>query len=360
MKRTGFNVVASVVFAALFLVPSTALAQVAPSLGTASSFAILGGSTVTNTGSSVVTGNLGVSPGAAVTGFPPGTVVSGTTHSANAVSLQAQSDVTTAYNNLAGQVCTTDLTGQDLGGMVLTHGVYCFSNSAALTGTLTLNAEGDANAVFIFQIGTTLTTAGASSVVMSNSGSACNVYWQVGSSATLGTTTAFGGSILALTSITLTTGANMTGRALARNGAVTLDTNNVTVTPCAPAGCFALTVSPGTLPNGTQGTAYSQTLTGSGGTGPYSFAVTTGSLPAGLTLTSGGVLSGTPTTAGVSSFTVGTLDAIACVGEEAYSFTTDSPVPTLPQWGALLLGVGLLGLGYRRLRRGPAGTARTS
>jgi type VI secretion system secreted protein VgrG len=212
-----------------------ASAQTAPSLGSAQSFAVLGGSTVTNTGSSVITGDLGVSPGTAVTGFPPGLVVSGTIHAADAVALAAQNSVTTAYNSLAGQSCTQDLTGQDLGGKTLTAGVYCFSSSAQLTGTLTLNAQGNAAAVFIFKIGSTLTTASASSVVMINSGSPCNVYWQVGSSATVGTGTSFAGSILALASITMTTGARVTGRTLARTGAVTLDTNVITPTTCAAA-----------------------------------------------------------------------------------------------------------------------------
>ena len=166
---------------------SPASAQTAPSLGAAQGFAVLGGSTVTNTGSSVITGDLGVSPGSAVTGFPPGLVVSGTIHGADAAALAAQDAVTTAYNSLVGQACTQDLTGQDLGGQTLTAGVYCFSSSAQLTGTLTLNAQGNANAVFIFKMGSTLTTASASSVVLINGGSPGNVFWQVGSSATLGT-----------------------------------------------------------------------------------------------------------------------------------------------------------------------------
>ena len=234
MTRTWFILVASVAFAALLFGPSPALGQTAPSLGTAQSFAVLGGSTVTNTGSSTITGDLGVHPGSAVVGFPPGLVVSGTIHAADATALSAQNAVTTAYNSLVSQACTQDLTGQDLGGKTLTAGVYCFSSSAQLTGILTLNALGNPNAVFIFKIGSTLTTATGSSVVLINSGSACKVFWQVGTSATLGTTTSFQGDILALTSITLTTGASVTGRTLARNGAVTLDTNNVAVTTCVP------------------------------------------------------------------------------------------------------------------------------
>jgi type VI secretion system secreted protein VgrG len=137
---------------------------------------VLGGSTVTNTGSSVITGDLGVSLGSAVTGFPPGIVTGGTMHAADAVALQTQNDTTTAYNNLAGQTCTSDLTGQDIGGQTLVAGVYCFSPSAQLTGALTLNAEGDPNAVWVFKTGSTLTTASNSSVLLINGGQACNVF----------------------------------------------------------------------------------------------------------------------------------------------------------------------------------------
>jgi subtilisin family serine protease len=210
--------------------PSQGSATIAPPLGSAQSFAVLGGSTVTSTGPSVITGNLGVSPGSAVTGFPPGRVVSGTIHSADAATLAAQNAATTAYISLVGQACTQDMTGRDLGGQTLTAGVYCFSSSAQLTGALTLDAQGNANAVFIFKMGSTLTTASASSVLLINGGYPGNVFWQVGSSATLGTATSFTGNILALTSITVTTGASVTGRTLALNGAVTLDTNAVTAT----------------------------------------------------------------------------------------------------------------------------------
>jgi hypothetical protein len=195
-------------------------------LGTAGSYAVLAGSTVTNTGSSVLAGNLGVWPGTAVTGFPPGIVTKGTIHAGDAAAAQAQSALTTAYNAAMGLSPTATLTGQDLGGMVLTPGVYFFASSAQLTGTLTLNNLGNPNALFVFQIGSTLTTASNSSVIFSNSLADPNVFWQVGSSATLGTTTAFQGNILALTSITLNTGATIgCGSALARNGAVTLDSN---------------------------------------------------------------------------------------------------------------------------------------
>ena len=233
MSRTCVRVQWGVGCAVLLCGVASVSAQ--STLGTAQSFAVLGGSTVTNTGPSVITGALGVSPGSAVTGFPPGTVT-GTIHAGNATAAQAQNDATTFYNSLAGAACSADLTGQDLGGMTLISGVYCYSSSAQLTGTLTLNAQGNANATFILKTGSTLTTASGSSVVLINGGNPCGVAWQIGSSATLGTTTSFIGNLVALTSITLNTGADIIGRALARNGAVTLDTNDITFAPCTAGG----------------------------------------------------------------------------------------------------------------------------
>ena len=225
----------SLIVAALFVaLVGDAMAQTAPTptLGTAESFGVLGGSTVTNSGPTIVNGDLGVWPGTAVTGFLPGIVVPpGAIHAGDAAALQAQDDVTIAYVDLAGRACDTDLTGTDLGGLTLTSGVYCFSSSAQLTGVLTLDTQGNPDAVFIFQIGSTLTTASNSSVVFVSGEPSCNVFWQVGSSATLGTNTEFVGNIVALTSITLVTDASVTGRVLARNGAVTMDNN--TISSCA-------------------------------------------------------------------------------------------------------------------------------
>ena len=237
----------------LLLLPLLVLSAFAKSddsvhLGAAGSYAVLAGSTVTNTGSSVITGNLGVWPGTAVTGFPPGIVTGGTIHAGDAAAKNAQGDLTKAYNEAAGLSPTGTLTGQDLGGKTLTPGVYFFASSAQLTGTLTL--EGKPNSLFVFQIGSTLTTASSSSVIFINSLTGKpmndpNIFWQVGSSATLGTTTSFEGNILALTSITLNTGASIgCGSALARNGAVTLDSNVI------GGGCGGSTTTvpePGTL-----------------------------------------------------------------------------------------------------------------
>jgi hypothetical protein len=212
-----------------------ALGATAPVLGAAKSFTVLGGSTVTNTNVTTITGDLGVSPGLAITGFPPGIVLGGAVHAGDAVALQAQTDTTAAYNTLAGQACSVDLSGKDLGGLTLTPGVYCFSSSAQLTGALVLDAGGRADAVFVFKMVSTLITASNATVHVINGGTACGVYWMVGSSATLGTNTAFAGSVLALTSITLNTGATLSGRALARNGAVTMDHNTIGVGACASA-----------------------------------------------------------------------------------------------------------------------------
>ena len=218
-------------------------------LGTASSFAILAGSAITNTGPTVINGNMGIHPNGitSITGFPPG-LVNGAVHAANAVALQAQSDLTIAYNNAANRPCGATLTGVDLGGQNLTSGVYCFATSAQLTGTLILNGQNNPNSVFIFKIGSTLTTASNSSIILINGAQACNVFFQVGSSATLGTDTRFIGNILDLTSITANTRATVNGRLLARNGAVTLDSNVITRADCLIPPTPTPTPTPGSVP----------------------------------------------------------------------------------------------------------------
>lgn len=195
-------------------------------------FAVLAGTTVTNTGATTVAGDLGVSPGTAVTGFPPG-LVSGTIHAADGVAAKAQADLITAFNDAAGRSGASSVSG-DLTGLTLNPGVYKSTSSLGITGDVTLDAHGDPNAVFIFQISSTLITGSGSHVLLTNSANACNVFWQVGSSATIGTNSVFKGNILALTSIALMTGAKFDGRALARNGAVTLDTNVITGCACVP------------------------------------------------------------------------------------------------------------------------------
>jgi hypothetical protein len=194
-------------------------------------FSVLAGSTVTNTGSTVISGDLGLSPGTAVTGFPPG-LASGATHIADGAAAQAQATLTAAYKDAAGRSGAITKTG-DLGGQTLTAGVYKSTSSLGITGDLTLDAQGNPAAVFIFQIGSTLTTASGSHIVLVNGAKACNVFWQVGSSATLGTASIFKGNIMALSSITVTTGVNLEGRALAENGAVTLDSDVITGCACS-------------------------------------------------------------------------------------------------------------------------------
>ncbi|MEV0597655.1 ice-binding family protein [Nonomuraea cavernae] len=173
------------------------VAQAGPvDLGTARSFSVLAGARVTNTGPSIIGADLGVSPGTAITGFPPG-IVLGAQHSADAVALQAKSDLTLAYNDAAGRTPATSVAG-DLVGQTLPHGIYASTSTLGLTGTLTLDGEGDPNAVFIFQIASTLITGSGSDINLINGAQACNVFWQVGSSATLGTNSTFVGNILAL------------------------------------------------------------------------------------------------------------------------------------------------------------------
>lgn len=242
----------------IFGVTAASAATPSVNLGTASSFAVLAASTLTNTGSTVISGDIGISPGTSITGFPPGVQSSGVTHTTDAQALAAQNDLTAAYLDAAGRTPFTVVSG-DLGGTTLTPGVYESSSSLGLTGTLTLNGGGDAGAVFIVQTGSTFVSATGSRIVLENGAQACNVFWQVGSSVTLGSTSDFSGTVMALTSVTLNTGASVSGRILARTGAVTLDGNVIHVPTCSATLPTTTTTSAGTTTTTVGGTTTTTT-----------------------------------------------------------------------------------------------------
>ena len=208
----------------------TGACSLAPmSLGLAGSYAVMAGSEVTSTGETEVTGDLGVSPGTSVVGFGPGTI-DGDMHAGDATSVLAMADLTIAYNDAAARTLCAMTVDGNLGGQTLTPGLYTAASSLEISsGDLTLDAAGDEDAVFIFQMGSTLTTTSGRQIILSGSARSANVYWQVGASATLGTESVFHGTILADQAITLGTGATLTGRALARIAAVDLDDNPISV-----------------------------------------------------------------------------------------------------------------------------------
>jgi Ice-binding-like len=222
MRRSVLSI--SIAALVVLIYPATALAATLPRLGTAGNYAVLAGSTITSTGASWITGKVGLSPGTAITGFPPGT--SGHVDKTNGAAGQAKIDLKTAYNDAAGATPFTTITG-NVGNRTLTAGTY--RTTGGLTGTLTLSGGG----VYIFQQPSTLVTASSSRVILTNGAQPCDIFWQVTSSATIGSATQMVGTIMALSSITMVTGATLNGRALARNGAVTLDTNRI----IQPSGC---------------------------------------------------------------------------------------------------------------------------
>jgi hypothetical protein len=298
-RRSGATTLIVLTTIALLVLGGVASAAIVPTvlLGTSANYAVLGGSTVTNTGNSILNGSLGLSPGTSITGFPPGIVVPpGTTDNANGAAAQAQIDLTAAYVDAAGRPLNATTTA-DLGNLILVGGVYAGPGKGALslTGPLTLDGAGDPNSVFIFQTNSTLTTASASTVTLINGAQECNVFWQVGSSATLGTGSVFAGNILALTSITVTTGVTVHGRALARNGAVTLDTDTFISPTCSLSVPTTTTSSTTTVPGATT-TAVGATTTAVGGAT---------SAPTGLPFT--GLPAGAAVLGGVSALILGAL-----------------------------------------------------
>ena len=288
-------------------------AQLPVDLGSASSFTVLAGSTVTNTGFTTVVGNVGLSPGSSVTGFPPGTITGGALHVNDGAAVSAQGSLSAAYSDAAGRSLAPVTVAGDLSGQTLPPGLYKSTSTLSIGGVLTLDGQSNANSVFIFQIASGLTTGTGSRVVLIGNANPANIFWQVGSSATLGTYSTFNGTILAYASVTLATGAELDGRALAEVGAVTLDSNPMANpgSPVTTAPPPALTV---TCPLGTAqvGVAYNSLLAATGGAPPYTFSITPtpASLPPGLTLIpSTGLLIGTPTAAGTSSFVSNVSDS---------------------------------------------------
>ncbi len=230
LLKSGAGLLPLLLIASMLLAGSASAAPASVGLGTAASFSVLAGSTVTNTGPTTMFGDLGLSPGSSVTGAPH---VLGVSHVDDAVAIEAKNSLTTAYNDAASRP-TSGSAGTDLSGQTFTPGVRTASSSLLLaSGSVTLDAQGDPNAVFVFQIGTTLTTGSNTSVSLINGAQACNVFWQVGSSATLGTGTRFVGTVMAAATITANTAATIHGRLLAQTGAVNLDTNTITTSNCA-------------------------------------------------------------------------------------------------------------------------------
>ncbi|MDP9331952.1 MAG: ice-binding family protein [Actinomycetota bacterium] len=288
-RRGGTTLISCAIAAAVLVAfgsPANAAVVATVPLGTSANYSVLAGSTVTNTGNSTLGGSLGVWPGTSITGFPPGKVL-GTTDKTNAAAKNAQSNLTAAYVNAAGRPLDAT-TAADLSGRTLQGGVYAGPSKGALglTGKLTLDGAGNANSVFIFQTNSTLITGSSSTVTLVNGAQECNVFWQVGSSATLGTGSTFVGNILALTSITVNRSVTVHGRALARNGAVTLNNDTFTKPTCALSAPVTTTTSATTTTAPTTATTGTTTLprTGSSTTAPLA-AIAVGLCVGGLAFT---------------------------------------------------------------------------
>src|SRR5256885_2062058 len=327
-----------------FTTAATPAGQAPVALGAASTFAVLAGSTVTSTGATTVNGDLGLSPGTAVTGFPPGTV-NGTIYAGNPAAAQAQLDLTAAYNDAAGRTLGAITLPGNLGGQTLTPGLYKSTSSLEISsGDLTLDAQGDANAVFIFQMASSLTTTVDRQVILSGGARAANVFWQVGSSATLGTGSVFKGNILAMASITVTTGAAVEGRLLARTGAVTLDSNVIGL--AIPADTTAPTVSATVPANAATGVAISGEIAAafSEAMDPLTISTATFTLQQGTTAVAGTVTYAgvtatftpasalVPLTTFTATVTTGARDLAgnALAADFSWSFTTGATPDTTP------------------------------
>ncbi|HYK05928.1 MAG TPA: IPTL-CTERM sorting domain-containing protein [Thermoanaerobaculia bacterium] len=311
-----------------------ALAQTAPRFGDAASFVVLGNGSVTNSGATQITGNVGVSPGNTVTGLSSSNFLLGDVRRDDALARAARGDGNGIDDELAGTACDVTLTNAELGGKRLTRGAYRFSSAnVTLSGPLILDAEGNRDAVWIFRIDGTLTTAPGASVLVVGNGYDGNVYWRTGDGAMIGERTSFIGNLFAAGNIVFQDRASLSGRAISRNGSVSLSANRLSLC-CAP-----ITVSPPSVPNGTLGTDYSEMFTADGGVALYTFAITSGSLPSGLTLDPTGALHGKPEQTGTFAFTVTATDAAGCTGSAAYTMEIDCPEVTLSSLPPMVQGV---------------------
>ncbi|MDK8173946.1 ice-binding family protein [Curtobacterium citreum] len=333
---TGIGLAASLVAVTTSAASAATVIDGPVDLGTAATYGVLGASAVTNTGPTVVNGDLGVSPGTSITGFgaAPNGVVTGTVHQTDAAAAQAQQDTTTAYDVAASLTPTrTGLT--ELNGLSLTPGVYS-GGALQLADTGALTLAGSADSVWVFQAASTLTIGSGTRITITGGASSCNVFWQVGSSATIGTGAQFQGTVLAQQSVTATTGATVQGRLLARTGAVTLDTNTITASsgcpaPGTPSDTVAPTITSGAPTTATAGTPYDYTVTATGTPAP-TFTAT--GLPTGLSIDgSTGVISGTPTTPGTSTVTITASNGTTPDDTQTVTITvqpaaTTSPTPT--------------------------------
>jgi len=332
-------------------------------LGTSGTYGTLAGSALTNTGPTTVGGDIGVNPGSSITGFSaaPNGTNTGAVNDDNQAALQAQTDLTTAYNNAAGLTPTSSGLAE-LSGMSLTPGVYSGGAlSLSDNGALTL-AGTSADSVWVFQAASSLTIGSATHIIITGGASACNVFWQVGSSATIGTSAQFQGTILAADSVTAATGATVTGRLLASSAAVTLESNVITVpTDCSAGSTPVQSDSPAISSSAplaaTVGKPYTFEITASGAPAP-TYSVTSGTLPEGLSLDgTTGMISGTPLNRGTTTFSITATNAVAPNASAIYTMSTGVPVlaltgtdatPALAIASGLLFVGGLLMLVARR------------
>ena len=361
MTRNDWRLPVTTAFAALILGSSGLSAQ---SLGSAQSFAVLGGSAVTAAGTgTVITGDVGVSPGTSITGFPAGATVVApfATHANDAAAVAAQAAATSLYSSLAGTSGAAPLV-TELGGTTVTPGTYSFGSTANIAAGTALTLSG--GGTYIFQVGSAITAHVLSNVLLTNGASACSVFWQITSAATLNGIS-FAGNVVAQAGVTLGSGAQLTGRALVTAaGPVTMAGNN-SVGGCSappPPVCPVITLTPTTLPGGTVGVAFNQTIAGNGGAAPYTFGVTSGTLPAGLTLTSAGLLAGTPTAAGTSAVTIRGTDANGCFATIAFTIVIAAAPPPPPVCPVITLTPttlpgGTVGVAFNQTIAGNGGAA---